>query len=505
MILFSAADFLRVLLAFLFVFLALPLIAEGHRLWRGEPFTYGAQVSAPLVLRAFVRASFAAEAAGLLLGRVKLCLPGVIIAACLVACVRGMWVARRNRLGSSEAGSQAVWNPLLSFLDDRASVSLSSQLDVFTLRSPRLSQHVRLFGCLIGLTLLAGIWTPLRQARFDHEQTYLRAVSLGALTQAQTSAPDGSVAFLAPLVSFSGLNAAPVVRFTGPILATVALLLVAFSASRIRAKSAVAVFALILFAGLLFSWANGNWELLPASVAAVYAIAAIAIAPFSLRDGVLAAVVALMIAPRAWLVLLVCGLSLLVLFALARAPIRSKPFRIASLATIVGFVALLHYQHAKGPAQVYQYESAARACEEIGRRFHRNEWLVVSPFHELACTYGQGWHVELSDFVSKFNIDQVSRSDFEFPYESQHVFFFVERRPLRVGPHLAAAGVSWHYAPAESEDWSAYLYGDPLGRASLEYRTAELLTAYGSSHSNLAVFYADENLVVFTLRHTPGT
>jgi hypothetical protein len=212
---------------------------------------------------------------------------------------------------------------------------------------------------------------------------------------------------------------------------------------------------------------------------------------------------AVMIAPREWIPLLVSGL-LLSLFVLARSRIRLHPLPFVSLASLVAFGAIVQHQHAKRSTQVYQYESAARTCEAIGRQFHRNEWLVVSPFHELACTYGQGWHVELSDFVSRFTVDQVSKPDFRFPYESPHVFFFVEPRPLRVGPRTPSVNVVWRYAPAEVEDWPAYLYGDPLGRASLEYRAAELLNAYGSTHSNLAVFYADENLVVFNLLQTPA-
>ena len=504
MILISIADLLRVLFAFLFVFLALPLLVEGHRLWRGEPFQLSAQVWAPIVLRAFVQASFAAETAAMLLGVIRLCLPGVVIVSCLALCVRGAWVAHKRRLAPAESASHAVWSRVIHFLEGRGSLRLSSQLVVFPFRPPRLSHTSRWMLAVTGIVLLIGIARPLQQAHFDHEETYLRAVSLAALTQGQAWNPDGSIALLAPLVSFSGLNAAPVVRFAGPILATVALLILAFLVWQLWQKPVTASLALILFSGLLFSSANGSWELLPGSIAAVYAICAGAISSYSLRDGLLAAATALMLAPRQWIPFLACVLLILFLFASARARMRVNPLPLALLASLTAFGAVIYYQHASRLTQVYQYESAASTCEAIGRQFHRNEWLVVSPFHELACTYGQGWHIDLSEFVSKFTADQVSKPDFQFPYGSVQVFFFIERHPLRVGPHTSAMDVSWRYAPAESEEWSAYLYGDPLGRASLEYQAAELLNAYGSTHSNLAVFYEDENLVVLKLLQTPA-
>jgi hypothetical protein len=123
----------------------------------------------------------------------------------------------------------------------------------------------------------------------------------------------------------------------------------------------------------------------------------------------------------------------------------------------------------------------------------------VSPFQELAFTYGQGWHVELSDFVSRFNIDEVADPHFVFPYDCPDVFFFVERRPI-VGVSAGAVRKPvWRYSPAESADWAAFLYTDPIGRNSLEYRAGRLLAAYALHHKDISLFYEDDDILVFHL------
>jgi hypothetical protein len=311
----------------------------------------------------------------------------------------------------------------------------------------KLSLTSRLFLGCIAIVLLLETRVPFQQMHFDHPDTYTRTVSLASLTQGQSWTANGSVAFLAPLVSISGLNAISVIRFTGPILATVFALLMALCVWRVWHSRVAAITALLLFAWFLFSPAKTNWDLLPSSIAMVYSIAAGAIWPHSRKDGLMAVATGFMIAPTEWIPMLVCGLVILSLLFAAWAGPHLRTWLAAPLATAVLLGALLVWFAQTPPAHVVQYESAARVSTRIGDQFHRNEWLVVSPFQELAFTYGQGWHSELSEFVSEFTPDQVSKPTFSFPYDSPHVFFFVERRPLLAGyPSIHRA--VWRYAPA---------------------------------------------------------
>jgi hypothetical protein len=498
MILATLFDFIRVLAAFLLVFLALPLVWRGHITWNG-PTRRTPSLWMPVVLRAFVRASFAAEVACLLLGRATLCLPGLIFSGCVVCLLRGVWIAEKRRSTLTGEGSRSLWQTWLPLRKGNRPPEARPRIENLLSRFMGISFTSKLFLSCIVLVLLIETRIPLQQVHFDHAGTYTRTVSLAALTQGQAWKADGSIAFLAPLVSISGLNAVSVIRFTGPILATVFALLIALCIWRVWGTPAAALTALLLFLWFSLSPAKTNWELLPSSIAIVYSIAAGAIWPHSRKDGLMAAATGFMIAPGQWIPAIACGLVILsVLFSGWACP-RLRMWVAAPLATAVLLGVVLVWLGQKPPARVVQYESAARISTRIADQFHRNEWLLVSPFQELAFTYGQGWHSELSEFVSEYTLDQVSRATFAFPYASPHVFFFVERRPLRAGsPSLTPAAI-WRYAPAESRDKSAFLYGDPQGRASLEYRAAELLNGFAQSHKNLSLFYEDDDLVVYHL------
>jgi hypothetical protein len=142
----------------------------------------------------------------------------------------------------------------------------------------------------------------------------------------------------------------------------------------------------------------------------------------------------------------------------------------------------------------YQYEAAARACHAVAANYPRNSWLIVSPPQELSCAYGRGWHLELREFVARTSREQLSRPDFRFAYPVEHVLFFLEKRPLWTSEsdnRLASARMDG----AVDSFSRAYLL--PLGRAALEFETAELLAAYAASHSDLETLYEDENVAVY--------
>jgi hypothetical protein len=498
MIFWSICDFVRVLLAFAFVFVALPLLGAGWGWWSGKRAQTEPGQWIPTIARAFLCASVAAEVGCVILGELRLCLPGIVICACVAWCVGGAWIAHKNASRSGEDGWLGIWK-FVAFLDKKHPSEVSQQEDNVHQVCLRPSQKTKLLVGVFCLAVGTAVRIPLQQAHFDHEPTYIRTVSLATLTQGQSWKADGSVALLAPLVSISGLNAASVIRFSGPIFVAVFLLLIAFCMWQIWRHWIATLITALFFIGLFLSPATAKWDLLPESIAMVYWVAASAIWHNSGKYALLAAVTALMIAPGQWLGALMFGLVVAAGFW-NNARLSRRVF--APLASLLLWSVVLQWHRDKAPRTIFQYESAARTCEAIGREFHHNEWLVISPFQELVCTYGQGWHVELTDFVSKFTPDQVSRANFQFPYRTPHVFIFVERRPLPVGAYAARLG-AWRYAPAESDEWSSFLYSDPLGRASLEYRAAELLNAYAHSHKDLSLFYEDDDLVVYHLAPTP--
>jgi hypothetical protein len=238
----------------------------------------------------------------------------------------------------------------------------------------------------------------------------------------------------------------------------------------------------------------------PAMEAAIYWAAAAVLWPECRLDACLAALLAVMIDPVEWRWAAVLAATLFAASVTARASRGwlKHAARLVNGMACIAAIALFTCGRA-GSAGLVQYESAARVCESIVRHFPRNQWIVVSPFQELAFTYGHAWHVELSEFVSEFTVDQMTDPRFRLPYQCPDVFFFVERRPVTA---IAAVGIPkpvWRYSPAESADWSSFLYTDPLGRDSLEYRAGQMLAAYGRHHKDLSLFYADDDILVFHL------
>jgi hypothetical protein len=495
----SALDFVRVVFAFLFVFLVTPLISEIQKLRRSS----GPIQWVPLLICGFIRASLAAEVTCLILGQLRLCLPGIMIFACVGWCVRGLLVEQSIHPSGVDRWGR-LWHGLITVLDGDRPSAAQHAFENLRPQWPQIAWKGKLILALGCLLLVAYGRVALHQVSFEQSDNYLRAISLSGLTQGQSWETDPSVALLAPLLPFSGLSAASVIRFTGPILATVFSLLLTFCIWRVWRSTVTALVCLLLFVCVSVFSIHASWELIPGSIACVYWVAAGAIWPDSRKYALLAGLVGFMIAPREWVAILICGLIVVALCLVARTRTHINRRAASFVANVIFIAVFLFWRVEKAPARVFQYESAARVCEQIGRNFHRNDWLVISPFQELAFTYGQGWHFELSTFVSQFTLDQVSKRTFSFPYESSHVFFFVERRPLALGSLPGDSIASWRYAPASSSDWSAFLYGDPLGRASLQYRAAELLAGYARSHKNISVFYEDNDLVVYHLLRNPA-
>ena len=143
---------------------------------------------------------------------------------------------------------------------------------------------------------------------------------------------------------------------------------------------------------------------------------------------------------------------------------------------------------------VHQYEAAARVAHRIAREFRTNDWIVISPGLEVAQTYGRGWHVELADFVNTHSDGQVGQPDFRFAYSAESIFVFVEKKVLDQ-PAFSFA----HDAGA-----APYYYNTRLGRASLEFRAARLMTAYAAAHRNVTTYYQDENVIVYRIAQPPA-
>ena len=493
----DVVNLFRVSVGFLVVFGALPCLVALNS--RREHVLVGH-------CAAFMRTTLFTEIVTLVLGSMRLCLPGSVGAAYVLFLLALMFRSGTLRNLGNSHWLRAQLHKLILLADGRASVGQHLQ----SLRIRCVSWRRRFdrtavapFGSICWFAVfvaLAACFYPLHNVRFLHGESYSRTLALQKLSLGESSPQDSSVALLAPVVFLSGCEGATVVRFAGPLFAALLALTASVVLFQLTGSSAIGMAGAGLIAGF-GAFADGG-QLQADGIASIFVLLSILLWRASRLDAVWSMAAGLLIDPipglsMIWYVGIPLVIALLVLswrslsryLAMIRVPI-----------ALMG-IACLIYLPAKlgGNEGPYQYETAARAVSRITRELPQNTWLVVSPVQELAFTYGHGWHMELSDFVNKYNLDQVIQPDFHFGFPVMDTFVFVEKRPLvsrALGLSLAELGTRFEPAIAP--------YQLRLSRASLEFEAGRLLAAYRARHSDVQVFVEDENVVVYRIRSSSG-
>ena len=449
---------------------------------------------------AFVRASVFAEVAALLLGSVRLCLPGSMAAAYVLFLFTVMFRSGMFRTLRNPQWLRAQVHSLIVFADRLPSAPWRFESAGFRQAIWRRVDSAAPAGfrqmCLFpALVALAACSYPLDYMRLLNPDTYSRALALQKLTLGQPSALDGSVSLLAPVVFLSGCDGATVVRFAGAFfvaLLAVAVFLVVF---RVTASSPAALTAAGLVAALA-AFVNGG-QLQPGGMSSIFWLLSALLWKPSRLDGIWSVALAFLIEPvpgrdAILYVAIPAAIALLALYS--RALLRCfeairVPAALAAIACLIGVP--LESARREGP---YEYEAAARAVSRIAREFPQNTWLVIAPVQELAFTYGRGRHMQLSEFVNRYGVGEVGQPAFRFQFPVEDTFVFVEKRPLvsrAVGSSLAALGPRFDPAMAP--------YQLRLSRVSMEFEAASLMAAYRSGHPEVRVFVEDQNLVVYRI------
>lgn len=497
--LFAVIIFFRVLAAFLLVYLAVPLCAKLRRPTGDSSHAWNCAEWPEHLLAAFVQASFFAGALCVILGRWRMCLPGLTTVLCLGLVLFGI-VRRFGNVESISIG----WSWLLVLLKEETTSTLATPLTAWHEVSRRIPQAAKMFATLALVLLFFLVRGALEQTRFTFPESYARSISMANLNEGLPWQPDGSVAFLAPLLPFSGVGAASIVRFTGPLFLCTLALLLSFAIFKATRKPIYPTLALMVCVALAAIGLFQTGEAVPRTLACTYALAGGLLWLPKPLSAIMALLTAWMISPTDSSILIYSALMALATGVAFSRKVRWFSPGLTVFCCAAAILLLRPNVQAAVPAAA-QYESAARNCLSIARQFAKNEWLIVSPSEELAFIIGQGWHLELSEVVSRYSATEVEKQAFRFPYPTPNIFFFVERRPLLSSSNQADAQAQWAYSPVESSDWATYLYKTQTGRNLLEYRAAELMAAYAKTHQNLSVYYQDQVLTIYHLQQTnPG-
>lgn len=453
--------------------------------WTERP---GAQL-ATFAVPAFLRAAFFSLVLGVTLGAWHLCFPGATAAALILAALAAVAMSSRREWLLKRAPWEAASLRLFDWLEQRPRGIARNYLRRLT--GPALGPNELVALAILIATLLTRLRFPLQSYRFLEMESYKRALSLQLLVQGGDWKTDPSVAWLAPIVHFSGTSAAEVIRWTNPLIEVGVLAAIGYAAWMWSGRrAAAALLAPVLFdLGQRWGAANGMQTVGAAEIAVLFWMLGVGVLRLSIRHSLVAAGLAILVyqgIPLAlYWALPSAAAGVLLALALSLIP---RAFRVPlelPAAVLAGLLlCAMPRPSADGP---FQYEAAARIASRIAAEFPRNTWTVVSPAQELPLVLGRGWHAELSDFVLQYPETDAGRENFRFPFTSRDLFVFVEKRPL-AQPRIPAGSTS---------DASSYHYYTETGRTSLEYQAALIMTAYARSHQNCSIYYDDADLTVY--------
>lgn len=477
-------DFVRVLVTLAIVYVGLPLLARRMGDAPARPWYSD-------IPHAFLQACLFLEVSSLILGNWRLCYAGLL--TFLMLCWLGVLAAfasRRRWIWETAEWNARVLRGLVWW--ESHGLRRVGRWLVMARGRARWTGASLWMAVLLGCAMLERSWFALDNYRFAGSGAYQRALSLQTLVHGDIWEQDGSVALLAALCHFSGVDGSSVIRFSGPLFAMLLTLAGGYCAwvySRRFSAAYIACGLLSLYPA--FVGIDSPGELGAPEMSCVFWVLAVAMLRQSWMYSLGAAAVALMINQQYSAILfgsLLAILLALVITSVARTIPRSlaEPARLAS-GVLFAVLLLRPSGIPASPDGPFQYEAAARVTADIARNFPRNRWMIVSPAQELSLTYGRGWHVELAEFVRNYTPEQLSRADFRFPYAVPDLFIFIEKEPLR----QAARGA------ANASDEYSYQYFTQAGRATLEFQAARLMAAYRAAHANASLYYEDPRIAVY--------
>lgn len=480
-------DFLRVCIAVLVVYGAVPAACAAAKSSE-EALTQGCVK--------FVRASLYAAVIAHLLSAFGLLLPGGMLAGYLLLSL--LFILRSPVLPAVVSFSRlgALAHHVLRIAEDPRRLLRFPQLRSSWVLSCRRAARQERWQSL-GLAFLFAVVTvaaatnmAVLDSRFLCADSYHRSLELQMMRADRAHYPVSTTALLAPVAFLSGLDGAAVIRYSNPIFAVI-LGIVAYATAYRTTK--------MYWIGWLAAGVTPLAALIPhgeiqfGGIAAIYWISAAAIRTVSRFDTLAAIAIAISIQPMPTVdTLAAVGASGCVVLLSRLLPAwPQRPVICTMMVIVFGLSTWLGRQIP--PDGPHQYEAAAKATLQVVRENAQNTWLIISPVQEVALTFGLGWHMELSEFVNAYTIEQVSDPSFRFPFPVQTAFVFVEKAPL-LSPETQFSLRAFQ----QDMDSGIAAYHLRSGRASLQFRAGRLMAAY-SRHHRTAVFFEDENLIVFEI------
>lgn len=150
-----------------------------------------------------------------------------------------------------------------------------------------------------------------------------------------------------------------------------------------------------------------------------------------------------------------------------------------------------------------EYDQAAEAFIRIKSDFTKNpedtrNWYVVSTDPQFAQVIGYGWYEEGYNFTHDYTKEQVADPNFQFEFPVNHIFIFVEKKPILYDQMITVEYGEKELEPLGDDPFMQF-YQDGNNRAIMEGHIWMLAEAYAESHSNVSIYYEDDDFKIYRI------
>lgn len=163
---------------------------------------------------------------------------------------------------------------------------------------------------------------------------------------------------------------------------------------------------------------------------------------------------------------------------------RMRTYLAAGLALVAVLYLGVRYPMSPPAGTQLEYDAAASNYLRIRASFPALDWTIVSPVEQYPQVLGKGRHYESWEFVRDFGPSEANDPSFDLPIPTTYVFIFAEKIPL------------WGDSASES-------YQDGESRAVIQAKLIAWAEAYMKTHGTMRVFYEDEQMAVYMIKHDP--
>ena len=163
---------------------------------------------------------------------------------------------------------------------------------------------------------------------------------------------------------------------------------------------------------------------------------------------------------------------------------------------------LFNYPPGKLNVRPLEYEAAVANYLVIKRDFPALDWTIIGPAEQLQEAVGYGWHTDLLRFVQAHTPEEVGKREFVLPIPTHHIFVYTEKVPLHWEKALTENDADLDLEPEGPDPFKQY-YMNGRQRSILEAKAIQLMEAYKDAHSNITIFYEDDNMRIYHINHKP--